>query len=919
MTGYNRSLEADKIGLSRDKAQFFSRLDELETTVSRLRGELDLVKADTTGLAERNQRLESEAALSNEGRRVFEEKAEERSRICEGLRPELEEEIIANDGLKAELEATTRRRGVLEENRELHYIDELDSKPYKVQVSRKQMSSDDYDASDLQDQRKSWKRHRVTSSHDEEVPGGRWRCGSILEESLKSHKQDDDAYEMERRRYTSSNLDDDRIGHFRDYRHRSRESSREHKSSYSRRKREKDREQELARKSERERERERERDRDKGRERKTEKARYGEREYGRERDREGDTFREREERRRKNRDRESRGTSRVGHRDIYSDRSSRQQRYDDLDDDASNLSWEPAYKGWIWDSNPNNVYHRHNRHYETDILRDRTADLSKAEKQKTVETESEKPKRDEVEQEDHQEKIAFQLSEQEEEEELERIKEESRRRRQAILEKYKHQPSQKEQMAQLGDNAEVHADQSTEKRAAGDNVLLEPVDGPTNGADVHVDEPAFSAGISPLKGGHNADEKASKAGGLRPGTPERARSGDMFSDDIFGESPVAAIRKMGKGDGLPIERSYLQDNCDDPEGYYSYRFGEILDGRYEILAAHGKGVFSTVVRAKDLKARPGYPEEVAIKIIRNNETMDKAGIEELKILNKLVGADPEGKRHCVRLISDFKYRYHRCLVFESLHMNLRELQKKFGRNIGLHLSGVRSYAKQLFSALKHLKSCSVLHCDIKPDNILVNEAKDVLKLCDFGNAMFAAVGKNDVTPYLVSHFYRAPEIILGLPYDHSMDIWSVGCCLFELYAGKILFPGCSNNEMLRLHMELKGPFPKKILRKGEFTHLHFDQDLNFLATEEDPVTKKAIKKLIVNIKPKDFSSVISGYPGENLKMLARFRDLMERIFVVEPAKRITASQALKHPFITTNYDGGNQLFPNGILKVNSHF
>lgn len=115
-------------------------------------------------------------------------------------------------------------------------------------------------------------------------------------------------------------------------------------------------------------------------------------------------------------------------------------------------------------------------------------------------------------------------------------------------------------------------------------------------------------------------------------------------------------------------------------------------------------------------------------------------------------------------------------------MNLREVLKKFGRNIGLKLTAVRAYAKQLFIALKHLKNCGVLHCDIKPDNMLVcflvdssgdslsralsshpylllfqvNEAKNVLKLCDFGNAMFA--GKNEITPYLVSRFYRAPEI-----------------------------------------------------------------------------------------------------------------------------------------------------------------
>lgn len=168
-----------------------------------------------------------------------------------------------------------------------------------------------------------------------------------------------------------------------------------------------------------------------------------------------------------------------------------------------------------------------------------------------------------------------------------------------------------------------------------------------------------------------------------------------------------------------------------------------------------------------------------------NVCRHKAGKEELIILKKLVGADPDNKRHCVRFLSSFKYRNHLCLVFESLHMNLREVLKKFGRNIGLKLTAVRTYAKQLFIALKHLRNCGVLHCDIKPDNMLVgtensitvglliciaglnfcspdqfpfqvNEAKNVLKLCDFGNAMFA--GKNEITPYLVSRFYRAPEI-----------------------------------------------------------------------------------------------------------------------------------------------------------------
>ena len=98
----------------------------------------------------------------------------------------------------------------------------------------------------------------------------------------------------------------------------------------------------------------------------------------------------------------------------------------------------------------------------------------------------------------------------------------------------------------------------------------------------------------------------------------------------------------------------------------------------------------------------------------------KSGQQELVILKKLAGADPDNKRHCVLFLTSFEYRNHLCLVFESLHMNLREILKKFGRNIGINLTAVRAYAKQLFIALKHLRNCGVLHCDIKPDNMLVS-------------------------------------------------------------------------------------------------------------------------------------------------------------------------------------------------------
>ena len=98
-------------------------------------------------------------------------------------------------------------------------------------------------------------------------------------------------------------------------------------------------------------------------------------------------------------------------------------------------------------------------------------------------------------------------------------------------------------------------------------------------------------------------------------------------------------------------------------------------------------------------------------------------------------------------------------------LNLRELTKKYGRGIGLNIRAVRPYAAQMFWALYHLQNCGVLHSDIKPDNILVSEDRTSVKLCDFGSAMFQ--GENEVTPYLVSRYYRSPEVILGLKYGEA--------------------------------------------------------------------------------------------------------------------------------------------------------
>ena len=123
-------------------------------------------------------------------------------------------------------------------------------------------------------------------------------------------------------------------------------------------------------------------------------------------------------------------------------------------------------------------------------------------------------------------------------------------------------------------------------------------------------------------------------------------------------------------------------------------------------------------------------------------------------------------------------------------INLRELTKKYGRGIGLNIAAVSKYSAQMLISLYHLRNCGVLHADIKPDNILVSASRTMVKLADFGSAMFS--GDNEITPYLVSRFYRSPEVILGLKYGELLAL----CVLMSHMHSQLL---CSRHPYVTMH------------------------------------------------------------------------------------------------------------------------
>ena len=214
-------------------------------------------------------------------------------------------------------------------------------------------------------------------------------------------------------------------------------------------------------------------------------------------------------------------------------------------------------------------------------------------------------------------------------------------------------------------------------------------------------------------------------------------------------------------------------------------------------------------------------------------------------------------------------------------MNLYEFIKAHDFR-GFSLKLIRRFTKQLLASLVLLHGKRVIHCDLKPENVLLAHPKhSEIKVIDFGSSCFE---NEKVYTYIQSRFYRSPEVILGMSYGMPIDMWSLGCILAELHTGYPIFPGENEQEQLACIMEVFGPPEKHLIEKCSRKKLFFDS----MGKPRLTVSSKGRRR---RPSSKDLRQVLKCDDEA-------FLDFIARCLRWDPARRMSPIDANMHEFIT---------------------
>ncbi|KAJ9483354.1 Negative regulator of the PHO system [Penicillium thymicola] len=282
---------------------------------------------------------------------------------------------------------------------------------------------------------------------------------------------------------------------------------------------------------------------------------------------------------------------------------------------------------------------------------------------------------------------------------------------------------------------------------------------------------------------------------------------------------------------------------------------------FQQLEKLGEGTYATVFKGRNRQTG----EMVALKEIHldSEEGTPSTAIREISLMKEL-------KHESIVSLYDVIHTENKLmLVFEFMDRDLKRYMDTRGDRGQLDPATVKSFMHQLLKGIAFCHDNRVLHRDLKPQNLLINK-KGQLKLGDFGLARAFGIPVNTFSNEVVTLWYRAPDVLLGSrTYNTSIDIWSAGCIMAEMYTGRPLFPGTTNEDQLVKIFRLMGT-PSERTWPGISQLPEYKSDFQIYATQ-------------------DLSLIIP-------QMDAIGMDLLNRMLQLRPEMRISATEALQHPW-----------------------
>jgi len=383
------------------------------------------------------------------------------------------------------------------------------------------------------------------------------------------------------------------------------------------------------------------------------------------------------------------------------------------------------------------------------------------------------------------------------------------------------------------------------------------------------------------------------------------------SENSDNEHILFGYESMRNYSGSKMEKL---DECfsnDQDEGHMIFIPEMLLSHRYQVKTMIGRGTFCLVWMAYDHLRR----EMVAIKVLKDSEN---EGFDDEFVINAYLSRRASHGENVVLFYDVFYYGNHCCLVFELCAQNILTFVNYFSDfHVRPPLALIKKIAFCTLKGLDFMHRCGVIHTDLKPENVLgtrplfpyepysCDDHRTVFhcleddpisiefKLADLGNSCFINSPTNDL---IQTRQYRSPEVMLGIPYDTSADIWSLGCMVFELVTRNHLFDPNSELDLddnqenrpifdsiqLSMIQDVIGMIPDEWAKNGMFYQdLYNECGALFRSHEKEMLP---IIELLMNY----------GIQEDDAEDVASF---IQPMLTIVPSQRPTASELLESPWL----------------------